>query len=153
MYQIGLCYTDRYYGSKIGSWKYVFTVLKNINVNWTDSTPQIREWAKLVLLYDIMHFVQQQWKEKEESASQQQWMAYRNQINAHMSTTWRAMEWEDDDFATALHFIIDRISPRLSFFRDNTTDFQFYTRAPTQQELLVIEERNLDSTRRGWGFN
>ena len=59
------------------------------------------------------------------------------------------MECNDHDFTRILHFIIDNISPRLSFYRDSTTDFQYYTRVPTPKELMDIKERNLDSNQRG----
>ena len=142
-----------YYSSRIGTWNYLFTILKNINEQWTDSTPQIREWAKLVLLYDVMHFVQQQLREKEASASQQQWMACRVAISTRMTRECQDMECNDHDFTRVLHFIIDNISPRLSFFRDGTTDFRYYTREPTQEELFAIKERNLDSNLRGLNEN
>ena len=41
------CGAPGYYSSRIGTWNYLFTILKNINEQWTDSTPQIRIWSLL----------------------------------------------------------------------------------------------------------
>ena len=51
-----------YYESKIGSWTNIFAVLKHISDNWTDCSEQLKQWAALVLIYDAMHFIQQELK-------------------------------------------------------------------------------------------
>ena len=54
-----------YYESKIGSWTNIFAVLQHISDNWKDCSDQPKQWAALVLIYDAMHFIQQELKRLE----------------------------------------------------------------------------------------
>ena len=67
-----------------------------------------------------------------------------------MTRYYTQADCDDDVFTKFLSWVIDNISPKLSLFRDITTDFQAHARDSNSKEKLNIEERTtLDSDRRG----
>ena len=86
-----------------------------------------------------MHFIQHQLRELERSTGQQQWLACRTKIHADMSRASRECTCDHDDFAEIMAFIIENISPKMTFIKDDNTDFQVYTRPHTDDELVFFE--------------
>ena len=74
-----------YYRSTIGSWTNIFAVLKHIGDNWNECSSQTKQWAALVLMYDAMHFIQQELKLLESGMSCQMWLNSRNKMMNDMN--------------------------------------------------------------------
>ena len=80
-----------YYESKIGSWTNIFAVLQHISENWKDCSNQLKQWAALVLIYDAMHFIQQELKRLEARMSCQLWLNCRNKMIDEMTMAQKAL--------------------------------------------------------------
>ena len=74
-----------YYRSTIGSWTNIFAVLKHIGDNWNECSSQTKQWAALVLMYDAMHFIQQELKLLESGMCCQMWLNSRNKMMNDMN--------------------------------------------------------------------
>ena len=127
-----------YYESKIGSWTNIFAALKHISDNWTDCSEQLKQWAALVLIYDAMHFIQQELKRLESRMSCQLWLIFRNKMFNDMSKAQKAVLghcFNLDPFVDIMSFLIRKISPKMTFLKDTSTDYQVFTRPRTTKDL------------------
>ena len=139
-----------YYESKIGSWTNIFAVLQHVSEDWKDCSNQLKQWAALVLIYDAMHFIQQELKRLEARMSCQLWLHCRNKMMDEMTKAQKALLgncFNLDPFVEIMSFLIRHISPKMTFLKDSSTDYQIFTRPRTDNEILINNELRRNESR------
>ena len=134
-----------YYRSTIGSWTNIFAVLKHTSDNWDDCSDQMKQWAALVLIYDAMHFIQQELKRLESRMSCQLWLNSRNKIRHEMNKAQRAVLGDCfnlQPFVEIMAFLIEKISPKMTFLKDPSTDYQVFTRPIIDRLWIYLQSDN-----------
>ena len=139
-----------YYESRIGSWTNIFAVLQHISDNWIDCSDQLKQWAALVLIYDAMHFIQQELKRLEARMSCQLWLNSRNKMMDEMTKAQKALLGDCfnlEPFVEIMSFLIRHISPKMTFLKDTSTDYQVFTRPRTDNEIRDNNELRRNESR------
>ena len=104
----------------------------------------------LVLIYDAMHFIQQQLKLLESGMSCQLWLNSRNKMMNDMTKAQRAVLGDCfnlEPFVEIMAFLIVKISPKMTFLKDTSTDYQVFTRPRTAEELRFNNESRMIESR------
>ena len=110
----------------------------------------MKQWAALVLIYDAMHFIQQELKRLESRMSCQLWLNSKNKIFNDMNKAQKAVLghcFNLDPFVDIMSFLIRHISPKMTFLKDTSTDYQVFTRSRTDKEVRANNESRITESR------
>ena len=97
-----------------------------------------------------MHFIQQELKRLESRMSCQLWLNSRNKMMDDMNKAQRAVLgycFNLEPFVDIMAFLIRKISPKMTFLKDTSTDYQVFTPPRTAEEVRSNNESRMTESR------